>query len=1202
MRQAIYLRTPFNLDDRQTIDLQPGWTVQDVLDNSFLGEEIYRQPIIPVLNREELCQKDFDREIKPGDLLIFQAVPGDPISAAAAWLVANWVTVAVAIGVSLLVGYTLRPGLPGSAELRQGSPNYNISTQSNKARPGQPKPRIYGTFRTYPDVDSDDYYEFDANGDQVVYQRFSVGIGELDIDESSMRYDNTPLSSFDNVEYEIIPPGETGSFYPKEVYVASELSSLELDDLLATNWFTINDVATQISRVAYDMQFPGLYKTDDSGNLQNYNLSWRLELQEIDDDDLDVGSVISVPPQNLSASSADVIMRTYYYNVSPGRYKARWVRLTQPKDNPAKFQDRMIVMQLKGYAAEVDKITDTTRIAIIARESQDIGNQTLSKFNLKSSGKVYTWSSSEGWSDEPVVTSNPAWIMADICRASYGGNRADSRYNLPQLEALAGVYDADGVEFNGVFDTRNTVFKALQQVGTIARTQVIDQAGYYDFILDADVEPTLDFTSREIKRGSLATKVIPITSDTPDSIRGWFFDKDQDHREVSTDVIALPGGSTDNPEDIKLFGIDNNDQAFDHVMWRLGENFYRRRQIRFEVGMVGRILKWGSTCRVSSVRIGLEGADQVGGEVESIDPVDPNVLNLSVPVDGVSNPYIFLRRKNGTWQGPFEVSVIAPRQVRVLETWEDDQIVFEAGFKNASFAIGTGTDFAEKVKVVKAKPTKYGTLLEGFFDSPEPYTIANGVPVPPINQLPSLQSLESQILDLQHFVTGSQSAPEVRLRWTSKNSRLFEVEYSVDDGATYIPIGNANLTDHNFVHYPDPDDGTSLKYRVAGRKLFRGPWSTPVDVDISFSSPAVPFTPTDLALRESFVGPILKIQWQSDHLLHRVVYKAGSSIKITRDVEGNEDDLDYLTARNAGLGRNINIEVWAISAQGVLSASPATLTVNNPAPAVLSNFEINAFIEKASITFTLPSDPDFSGVSVWVSPTSGFTPNNSTLVVKESTWPVIPIPLEAGVEVYVKAAAVDYWGDSGLNYTGEYSVIGGGVDVSAIQAELDLLAEDLADAEADLFTLEGKFPITSTDISEDAITAPKIAANAVEAEAIKALAVTTSKLAALAVTADKLAVNSVTADKIQALSITAAKIAANAVTADKMSVATLSAITANLGEITGGSLNIGNKFIVASDGTTIIRSGTSGARQVIEEDRISVYDSSGTLVCRMGRL
>jgi len=154
--------------------------------------------------------------------------------------------------------------------------------------------------------------------------------------------------------------------------------------------------------------------------------------------------------------------------------------------------------------------------------------------------------------------------------------------------------------------------------------------------------------------------------------------------------------------------------------------------------------------------------------------------------------------------------------------------------------------------------------------------------------------------------------------------------------------------------------------------------------------------------------------------------------------------------------------------------------------------------------------------------------------------------------------------------------------------------------------------VTETKIEDNAITSGKIAANSVVAAKIAALAVTADKIAANAISADKIAANAITADKLNANIVTADKIAANAVTvdkiaasavtSDKISVTNLAAISANLGAITGGSLNIGGKFIVDSSGNVVVKSADSGARVETRNNVIKVYDANGVIRVKIGDL
>jgi len=103
--------------------------------------------------------------------------------------------------------------------------------------------------------------------------------------------------------------------------------------------------------------------------------------------------------------------------------------------------------------------------------------------------------------------------------------------------------------------------------------------------------------------------------------------------------------------------------------------------------------------------------------------------------------------------------------------------------------------------------------------------------------------------------------------------------------------------------------------------------------------------------------------------------------------------------------------------------------------------------------------------------------------------------------------------------------------------------------------------VTETKIANGSISTPKLQTNSVTANQISAGAVTTDKLVAGAVVANK--------------------IAAGAVTADKLNVSELSAITGVIGTFA---------------------SANSGARLVLQDDKIVVYDASNTVRVKIGNL
>ena len=163
--------------------------------------------------------------------------------------------------------------------------------------------------------------------------------------------------------------------------------------------------------------------------------------------------------------------------------------------------------------------------------------------------------------------------------------------------------------------------------------------------------------------------------------------------------------------------------------------------------------------------------------------------------------------------------------------------------------------------------------------------------------------------------------------------------------------------------------------------------------------------------------------------------------------------------------------------------------------------------------------------------------------------------------------------------------------------------------------------ISANEIAADAVTAAKIAANAVTADAIAANsigtselaadsvtagiiaagAVSTSELAADAVTAEKIAAGAIVADKIAANAITSAKIGTDQVTANKIAASSIITSKIATGAVTAAKISVDELSAVSANIGTFTSAAT-GARLVIKDDTIQVYDSAGVVRVKIGNL
>lgn len=165
------------------------------------------------------------------------------------------------------------------------------------------------------------------------------------------------------------------------------------------------------------------------------------------------------------------------------------------------------------------------------------------------------------------------------------------------------------------------------------------------------------------------------------------------------------------------------------------------------------------------------------------------------------------------------------------------------------------------------------------------------------------------------------------------------------------------------------------------------------------------------------------------------------------------------------------------------------------------------------------------------------------------------------------------------------------VTIPGIQSDLDA-------NEAQVATLNGKFPITTTSISDGAITTPKMTANSINGDRITANTLNADKIVAGSITGDKIQGNTISGDKIVANTITGDKIAANTIGADRIvansigadrlaanSVTagkiqanaidgmTITGVTMNSATVNGGSFQLGGAGITGPNGTWLQNDG-----------------------------
>ena len=145
----------------------------------------------------------------------------------------------------------------------------------------------------------------------------------------------------------------------------------------------------------------------------------------------------------------------------------------------------------------------------------------------------------------------------------------------------------------------------------------------------------------------------------------------------------------------------------------------------------------------------------------------------------------------------------------------------------------------------------------------------------------------------------------------------------------------------------------------------------------------------------------------------------------------------------------------------------------------------------------------------------------------------------------------------------------------------------------------GDHEVVGTKIKEGTITTENIAANAITSGLIATNAITADKVEAGAITSDKIDTGAVTADKIETGAITADKLTSGAVTAGKLAADSVGADNIKAGSVTADKMKVDTlSSVCATIGT--LSTSESGARTVVKDNLIQVYDENNVVRVRIG--
>lgn len=693
------------------------------------------------------------------------------------------------------------------------SPTYNIAAQGNMARLDAAIPVQYGRMMCYPDFAAQPYAEYSGN-EQYLYQLLCLGQGEYDVE--AIRIEDTSIASFEEIDYEILAPGQSLTLFPSNVVTAAEVSGQLAENGTWLGGFIVNSAGTTANAIAIDVVCPrGLYYANDSGGLSSVSVSFTTEARTVDSGGSPTGSWVTLGTETLTAATNTPQRYSFRYTGLSGRYEVRLQR-TSAAGGTTRYADDLNWAGLRAYLPETRTWAGQTLVALRMRASNNLSSAASRKINVIATRKLPIWDVDAGAWTTPQVTRSPAWAMADVLRADYGGKLPNARIDIDQLVTLTATYAARGDCFDGRFDSTLTLWEAAQKIGQAVRTRPYLQGGIVHFARDEPATvPVALFSMRNIVRGSFSVDYLMPTEQTADAVDVSYFDSGVwSTRRVAA---ALPDSSSAVPLKIELFGVTGRDQACREGTYLAAVNRYRRKKISFATEMEGFIPAYGDMIAISHDM----PAWGASGEVVAYD-AGTSTLTLSEPVTFTTGAhYIGLRTRNGGISGPYAVTAGADAY-HVVHAGTLDVTPYTGGAAERSFfAFGKGDTWRQPARVVAVRPSGlYQVEIEAINEDDSVHTADEGVTAPPAQYSDLINRYTRPVVAGLTVRSAIGDAGTALVSWQAGPGALSYVIEISSDGDTWSRAGET--TGNNFPVPAVYGNGTLI--RVAAVGLTVGPF------------------------------------------------------------------------------------------------------------------------------------------------------------------------------------------------------------------------------------------------------------------------------------------------------------------------------------------------------------------------------------------
>ncbi len=741
MAALVLLPNPLTPHSREMLQLAAGTAVIEWLQEEH--PQGFGMPIRFYVNGAEKDLDDLDYKLGEEDVAVIALMPAEPVS-----LTTLAVGFLLSAALSAATYFAMQAFMP---KARSGKPGeevsvYDVSSDQNAARIGEPIPVVYGQVITTPDyvMQPFTWYEWSqGNYDQyyngIQYLNMLLCIGQGNIDVNAVYFGDTGSQTPDPgvVSWRAFKPAEhrsspqvisaaMGGYFYENVVTSPEVGNQEFVNAGdSAGYFATCKPGLAGTEIMIDIIWPGgLFDVDvgsNAGDLVGRSCLFTAYYQELDANDNRIGpeystqiwastsasasvtgpwgsaiTTTSVSARNRTAIAAP-LRRTYRIYAPKG---ARWaVKIVRNSGAPnaKNGTDRFIWAGLKilAYYPSSTIYGNVTLLAIRVKASQGLGTDAAIRVRAKVTRRM---AGPSGGAEVQQFGAVDAFADAYM-NTTYGGARPRSELDLTTLEALKIKWSA--YSFNYVFRERTTVWEALRTITIPFAGEPLPLGSTMSIAADGvKLVRSAIFTDANIVSGTMNVSYEFAKDGDPYGVEIEYLDP-SDFRQV---YVQYPAGLPLLYEKYSLPGVTNVTHATQYARLVWNRNQFQRKRVTFDTELEGLLLQMGD--RIGIAHDGVKWGD--GGQVIGVSGNTLTVDHDLVWTGGTKQ--IILRATDGSISNALNVTRGAKDNKVVLPSGPPFNINVDNQYDYTTFAFGSASTIVRDFMVTAVRPSGETTV------------------------------------------------------------------------------------------------------------------------------------------------------------------------------------------------------------------------------------------------------------------------------------------------------------------------------------------------------------------------------------------------------------------------------------------------------------------------------------------------------------